>query len=224
MALSAHIAAYVAEIVRAGIALIRPGQSRAAFALGMSRVQTIRQIILPQALVRMLPAFGSILSVTIKDTAIAAVIAVPEYMNRCKPSPARAFARSKSSWWRWSFISSSCSPHPRRGHGVRAPGASWPVMNLDWSVVWRNAGALVDGTELTVALAVLTMLIAVPGGIVLGADAAVRMRLLTGASASFVELFCNLPLILVIYTAYYVMPIAIGVAFLRSSLVWWRCR
>jgi polar amino acid transport system permease protein len=86
-------------------------------------------------------------------------------------------------------------------------------MNLDWSVVWRNAGALVDGTELTVALAVLTMLIAVPGGIVLALMRLSGSRLLTGASASFVELFRNLPLILVIYTAYYVMPIAIGVAF-----------
>jgi len=55
IALSAHIAAYVAEIVRAGVSSIRPGQTRAAFALGMSRAQTIRTIVLPQALVRMLP-------------------------------------------------------------------------------------------------------------------------------------------------------------------------
>src|SRR5260370_10305952 len=82
LALTAHISAYVAEIIRAGIISVRPGQSRAAFALGMSRARAIRDIILPQALVRMLPAFGSIFSITIKDTAIAAVIAVPEYMNR----------------------------------------------------------------------------------------------------------------------------------------------
>jgi polar amino acid transport system permease protein len=91
VALSAHIAAYVAEIVRAGIGSIRPGQSRAAFALGMSRAQAIRQVILPQALVRMLPAFGSILSITIKDTAIAAVIAVPEYMNRSQTLAGESF-------------------------------------------------------------------------------------------------------------------------------------
>src|SRR4051794_17618300 len=77
VALTAHIAAYVAEIVRAGLSSVRAGQSRAAFALGMSRPQAIRTIILPQAIVRMLPAFGSILSITIKDTAIAAGIALP---------------------------------------------------------------------------------------------------------------------------------------------------
>jgi len=82
VALTAHIAAYVAEIVRAGIESIRPGQIRAGLAIGMSQAQIVRKIILPQATVRMLPAFGSILSITIKDTAIAAVIAVPEFMKR----------------------------------------------------------------------------------------------------------------------------------------------
>ena len=86
-------------------------------------------------------------------------------------------------------------------------------MNLDWSVVWRNAGALAEGTELTVALAVLTMAIALPGGIVLALMRLSGSRLLSGASASFVELFRNLPLILVIYTAYYVMPISLGLRF-----------
>ena len=82
VALTAHIAAYVAEIVRAGIESIRPGQIRAGLAIGMSQGQIVRRIVLPQATVRMLPAFGSILSITIKDTAIAAVIAVPELMKR----------------------------------------------------------------------------------------------------------------------------------------------
>jgi polar amino acid transport system permease protein len=91
VALTAHIAAYVAEIVRAGVTSIRPGQSRAAFALGMSRSQAVRTIILPQAVVRMLPAFGSILSITIKDTAIAAVIAVPEYMNKSQTVAGQSF-------------------------------------------------------------------------------------------------------------------------------------
>lgn len=82
VALTAHIAAYVAEIVRAGIESVRPGQTRAGLALGMSQAQVVRQIVLPQAIVRMLPSFGSIVSITIKDTAIATVIAVPEYMKR----------------------------------------------------------------------------------------------------------------------------------------------
>ncbi|MBS0536559.1 MAG: amino acid ABC transporter permease [Proteobacteria bacterium] len=91
LALTAHISAYVAEIIRAGINSVHAGQERAAFALGMSRYRAIRDIILPQAMVRMLPAFGSILSITIKDTAIAAVIAVPEYMNRSQTVAGQSF-------------------------------------------------------------------------------------------------------------------------------------
>jgi polar amino acid transport system permease protein len=79
-----HVAAYVAEVVRAGITSIRKGQIQAGLAIGMSGAQIVRKILLPQATVRMLPAFGSIVSVTIKDTAIAAVIAVPELMRQAE--------------------------------------------------------------------------------------------------------------------------------------------
>jgi len=85
-------------------------------------------------------------------------------------------------------------------------------MNFDWSVVWRNADALVEGTKLTILLAVTTMAIAIPGGIVLALMRLSGVRALSAASASFVELFRNLPLILVIYTAYYVMPVATGLS------------
>lgn len=79
-----HVAAYVAEVIRAGITSIRKGQIQAGLAIGMSGAQIVREILLPQAIVRMLPAFGSIASVTIKDTAIAAVIAVPELMRQAE--------------------------------------------------------------------------------------------------------------------------------------------
>jgi len=89
--LTAHLAAYAAEIVRAGIESVRPGQTRAALALGMSRAQIVRRIVMPQAIVRMLPAFGSLLSITIKDTAIASVIAVPELMRQSETLAGQSF-------------------------------------------------------------------------------------------------------------------------------------
>ncbi len=89
--LTAHLAAYAAEIVRAGVESVRPGQTRAALALGMSRAQIVRRIVMPQAIVRMLPAFGSLLSITIKDTAIASVIAVPELMRQSETLAGQSF-------------------------------------------------------------------------------------------------------------------------------------
>jgi polar amino acid transport system permease protein len=89
--LTVHLAAYAAEIVRAGIESVRPGQSRAALALGMSRAQIVRRIVMPQAIVRMLPAFGSLLSITIKDTAIASVIAVLELMRQSETLAGQSF-------------------------------------------------------------------------------------------------------------------------------------
>ena len=89
--LTVHLAAYAAEIVRAGVESVRPGQTSAALALGMSRAQIVRRIVLPQAIVRMLPAFGSLLSITIKDTAIASVIAVPELMRQSETLAGQSF-------------------------------------------------------------------------------------------------------------------------------------
>ena len=91
LGLTVHLAAYAAEIFRAGIESVRPGQTRASLALGMSRAQIVRRIVLPQAAVRMLPAFGSLLSITIKDTAIASVIAVPEFMRQSETVQGQSF-------------------------------------------------------------------------------------------------------------------------------------
>ena len=70
--------AYMAEIVRAGVQSVEQGQWDAAFALGLSRPQTLIQVILPQALRRMLPPLTSQFVSTVKDSAIVSVISIPE--------------------------------------------------------------------------------------------------------------------------------------------------
>lgn len=77
-----HLSAYVAEVIRAGLLSIRPGQFRAGLTLGMSRFQAVRSIVLPQAAIRMIPPLGSLVVITVKDSSIAAVIAAPELMRQ----------------------------------------------------------------------------------------------------------------------------------------------
>jgi polar amino acid transport system permease protein len=80
--LGLHLGAYMAETIRAGLTSVRRGQMAAALALGMSHTQAIRTVILPQALIRMLPSLGSLFVFAIKDSAIASVIAVPELLRQ----------------------------------------------------------------------------------------------------------------------------------------------
>jgi His/Glu/Gln/Arg/opine family amino acid ABC transporter permease subunit len=89
--LGLHGAAYVGEVIRSGLTSVRDGQMRAALALGMSRVQAVRTVILPQALVRMLPPLGSQFVIIIKDSAITAVIAVPEIMRQSQVLAGQTF-------------------------------------------------------------------------------------------------------------------------------------
>lgn len=80
VAVTLNLNAFVAEIYRAGITSIATGQSHAALALGMTRVQVLKRIVLPQAIVRVLPALGSMWVSLFKDTAILSVIGVGELM------------------------------------------------------------------------------------------------------------------------------------------------
>ncbi len=71
-------AAYITEIVRAGVQSVEKGQWEAAHALGLSRWQQVSYVILPQALRRILPALAGQIISTIKDSAIVSVISIPE--------------------------------------------------------------------------------------------------------------------------------------------------
>ena len=67
-------AAYLAEIVRAGIQSVPRGQVEAATATGLTRAQTMRYVILPQALRNMIPALVTQFIVLLKDTSLASII------------------------------------------------------------------------------------------------------------------------------------------------------
>ena len=81
-ALSLNVAAYLAEIMRGGIQSIDNGQWEACSSLGMSPMQTMREVIFPQAFRRMLPPLGNEFITLIKDTSLAAVIGFEELFRQ----------------------------------------------------------------------------------------------------------------------------------------------
>ena len=68
--------AYVAEIIRAGIEAVDAGQAEAGRSLGLSEMQTMKSIIMPQAIKNILPALGNEFIVLIKETAVIGNITV----------------------------------------------------------------------------------------------------------------------------------------------------
>ncbi|WP_239256110.1 ABC transporter permease subunit [Listeria ilorinensis] len=80
IALSLNSAAYVAEIIRAGISGVSKGQSEAARSLGMTQGQSMRFIIMPQAIKNILPALGNEFVTVIKESSVVSVIGVTELM------------------------------------------------------------------------------------------------------------------------------------------------
>ena len=70
--------AYVAELVRSGIAAVDPGQMEAGRSLGLSRLQVAWHIVLPQAMKNILPAIGNEMIALLKETAVAGYVAVQD--------------------------------------------------------------------------------------------------------------------------------------------------
>lgn len=86
-------------------------------------------------------------------------------------------------------------------------------MSLDWSVVWQYRSELAYGVLMTIALTVATMAIAVPGGIAIMLMRQSPLRAVALAGTIFVEFFRNVPLILLVYWAFYVLPILTDIQF-----------
>jgi polar amino acid transport system permease protein len=78
IALSLNVGAYNAEVIRAGIQAIHKGQSEASLSLGLSKFQTLRYVILPQALVIVVPPLVNNIVALLKDSSLASVIGLLE--------------------------------------------------------------------------------------------------------------------------------------------------
>jgi polar amino acid transport system permease protein len=81
---SINEAAYMAEIVRAGIQAIEPGQMDAAKSLGMPNLQAMRRIILPQALRVVIPPTGNEFIAMLKNTSLAFAVGLVELTNAAR--------------------------------------------------------------------------------------------------------------------------------------------
>lgn len=78
LAMGLNSGAYIAEIFRAGIQSIDRGQSEAARSLGMTQVQALRYVILPQAFKRTIPPLGNEFIALLKDSSLLSIIAIQE--------------------------------------------------------------------------------------------------------------------------------------------------
>ena len=79
LVVSINTGAYMAESVRGGIISIDPGQTEGAKAIGMTHVQTMTSVILPQALRNIMPQIGNNLIINIKDSSVMFIISFTEF-------------------------------------------------------------------------------------------------------------------------------------------------
>ena len=83
--------AYMAEIIRGGIQSIPPGQSEAGRSLGLTRRQTMRSVVIPQAMRAIIPPLGNDFIAILKDTSLLSVLGVLEITQRGRQFSASTF-------------------------------------------------------------------------------------------------------------------------------------
>ena len=81
LVVSINTGAYMAESVRGGIISIDPGQTEGAKAIGMTHVQTMLHVILPQAVRNILPQIGNNFIINVKDTSVMFIIGFPDFFS-----------------------------------------------------------------------------------------------------------------------------------------------
>lgn len=91
MALSLYTGAFVAEAIRAGVATVGAGQREAALSIGLTFTGSMRFVVLPQAFRAVVPPLGNLFIAMIKNSAIAASIAVPELLHASEVLNGRTF-------------------------------------------------------------------------------------------------------------------------------------
>lgn len=91
LALGLQTAAYMSEVFRGGIQSIKPGQWQAAKAIGMGATATLRYVILPQAIRRMVPVFFTRLTELFKTTSLAAAISYAEIVQMAQRTSSETF-------------------------------------------------------------------------------------------------------------------------------------
>ena len=79
LVVSINTGAYMAESVRGGIISVDPGQTEGAKAIGMTHVQTMVNVILPQALRNIMPQIGNNFIINVKDTSVMFIIGFPDF-------------------------------------------------------------------------------------------------------------------------------------------------
>ena len=92
LGLSFYTSAFVAESIRAGILAVGRGQIEASEALGMTRGQILRTVVLPQAFATTIPPLGNLAIALVKNTSVATAVLVPELMSRAELVNSRTFA------------------------------------------------------------------------------------------------------------------------------------
>jgi len=101
IALGVYTSAYVAEVLRSGVAAVSAGQLEAGLSLGLTQLAVLRRIVLPQAFRTVIGPLGSITIAMVKNSAIvgASIVALPDILKEARIVNSNTFQTTEAFFW-----------------------------------------------------------------------------------------------------------------------------
>ncbi len=209
LALGIYTSAFVAEAMRSGIAAVPRGQLEAGLSSGMRYAAAMRLIVLPQAVAKTIPPLGNTTLNLIKNSSLVSTISVLDILGTANLIGGRTLSVRADVRRRGDLL-----PHSHaadRARRERARAAARARMNLTWLFNEPTLRFIAAGLGTTLELAAVSIAISFAGGVALALARLSRFRPLSVAATMYIEGMRALPVLLVIFFAYFALPRVIGV-------------
>ena len=200
---------YMAEAFRSGLEAIEPIQTESALSLGMSRLQTMRYVVLPQAVSISMPAFMANIIFLLKETSVFSAISLMDLMFTAKDLIGLYYKTAENLFLLVVFTSSFCYRCPCWAAGWKG-GCAMPDLGLEVLLKGKNMVRLLGGLGVALKISAVSVLISLPLGILLGVLMTFKNPILKAILRVYLEFIRIMPQMVLLFLVYFGTTRAFG--------------
>lgn len=200
---------YMAEAFRSGLEAIEPIQTESALSLGMSRLQTMRYVVLPQAVSISMPAFMANIIFLLKETSVFSAISLMDLMFTAKDLIGLYYKTAENLFLLVVFYLIILLPVSLLGSWLEG-GCAMPDLGLEVLLKGKNMVRLLGGLGVALKISAVSVLISLPLGILLGVLMTFKNPILKAILRVYLEFIRIMPQMVLLFLVYFGTTRAFG--------------
>lgn len=200
---------YMAEAFRSGLEAIEPIQTESALSLGMSRLQTMRYVVLPQAVSISMPAFMANIIFLLKETSVFSAISLMDLMFTAKDLIGLYYKTAENLFLLVVFYLIILLPVSLLGSWLEG-GCAMPDLGLEVLLKGKNMVRLLGGLGVALKISAVSVLLSLPLGILLGVLMTFKNPILKAILRVYLEFIRIMPQMVLLFLVYFGTTRAFG--------------